>query len=127
MYARMTTGGTKVGWMDKFIKIYEESVIPDAKSQKGYCGAYFMVDRKTGKVVSITLWDCEEDALANEKSHYYQEQLVKVMNLITKPLIQSLSFKADSYSLSGKQKTMDDRQRILTLSYCKVRIRRNKV
>jgi len=88
MYARMTTGGTKVGWMDKFIKIYEESVIPDAKSQKGYCRAYFMVDRKTGKVVSITLWDCEEDALANEKSHYYQEQLVKVMNLITKPLIR---------------------------------------
>jgi heme-degrading monooxygenase HmoA len=88
MYARMTTGGTKVDWMDKFVKIYEESIVPAAKSQKGYCGSYFLVDRKTGKVVSITLWDCEEDALANEKSHYYQEQLVKVMNLFTKPLIR---------------------------------------
>jgi len=88
MFARMTTGGTKVDWMDKFVKIYEESIVPAAKSQKGYCGAYFLVDRKTGKVVSITLWDCEEDALANEKSHYYQEQLVKVMNLFTKPLIR---------------------------------------
>ncbi len=81
MYARMTTGETKVDWMDKFIKIYEESIVPAAKSQKGYCGAYFLVNRKTGKLVSITLWDCEEDALANEKSHYYQEQLVKVMRL----------------------------------------------
>ena len=88
MYARMTTGETKVDWMDKFIKIYEESIVPKAKLQKGYCGAYFLVNRKTGKLVSITLWDCEEDALANEKSHYYQEQLVKVMNIFTKPPIR---------------------------------------
>jgi heme-degrading monooxygenase HmoA len=88
MYARMTTAETKVDWMDKFIKIYEESVVPAAKSQKGYCGAYFLVDRKTGKLVSITLWDCEEDALANEKSHYYQEQLIKIMNILTKPPIR---------------------------------------
>jgi hypothetical protein len=88
MYARMTTGETKVDWMDKFIKILEESIIPAAKAQKGYCGAYFLVDRKTGKLVAITLWDCEEDALANEKNHYYQEQLVKVMNIFTKPPIR---------------------------------------
>jgi hypothetical protein len=81
MYARMTTAETKLDWVDKFIKIYEESIVPATKSQKGYCGAYFLVDRKTGKLVAITLWDCEEDALANEKSHYYQEQLVKVMDL----------------------------------------------
>ena len=88
MYARMTTGETKLDWMDKFVKIYEESIVPAAKQQKGYCGAYFLANRKTGKLVSITLWDCEEDALANEKSHYYQEQLVKVMNLFTKPPIR---------------------------------------
>jgi len=88
MFARMTTGETKVDWMDKFVKIYEESVVPDAKRQKGYCGAYFLIDRKTGKVVSITMWDCEDDALANEKSRYYQEQLVKIMNILTKPPIR---------------------------------------
>lgn len=88
MYARITTGETKVNWIDTFVKIYEESVVPAAKSQKGYCGAYFLVDRKTGKCISITLWDREEDALANEESHYYQEQLVKVMNILTKPPIR---------------------------------------
>jgi heme-degrading monooxygenase HmoA len=88
MYARMTTAETKVNWIDKFVKIYEESIVPAAKSQKGYCGVYFLVDRKTGKLVSITLWDCEEDALANEESHYYQEQLVKIMNILTKPPIR---------------------------------------
>lgn len=88
MFARMTTGETKVDWVDKLVKIYEKSIVPAAKSQKGYCGVYFLVDRKTGKLVSITLWDCEEDALANEKSHYYQEQLIKVMNIFTKPPIR---------------------------------------
>ncbi len=88
MYARITTAETKVNWIDTFVKIYEESIVPAAKSQKGYCGAYCLVDRKTGKGVSITLWDCEEDALANEKSHFYQEQLVKVMNILTKPPIR---------------------------------------
>ena len=88
MFARMTTAETKTIWVDKFIKIYETSVVPAAKKQKGYCGAYFLVDRKTGKGVSVTLWDCEEDALANEKSHYYQEQLVKFMSILTKPPIR---------------------------------------
>lgn len=88
MFARMTTGETRLDWMDKFVNIYEESIVPAAKRQKGYCRAYFMVDRKTGRVVSITMWDCEEDALANEKSRYYQEQLVKVMNILTKPPIR---------------------------------------
>jgi heme-degrading monooxygenase HmoA len=88
MFARMTTAETKIVWIDKFVKIYEESVVPAAKQQKGYCGAYFLVDRKTGKGVSLTLWDCEEDALANEKSRYYQEQLVKVMDILTKPPIR---------------------------------------
>jgi len=88
MFARMTTTETKVNWTDKLVKIYEESIVPAAKQQKGYCKAYFLVDRKTGKLVSITFWDCEEDALANEKSRYYQEQLVKAMNLVTKPFIR---------------------------------------
>jgi hypothetical protein len=84
MFARVTSGETRIDWIDKFVKIMEESIVPVAKQQKGYCGAYFLVDHKTGKVVAITLWDCEEDALANEKSLYYQEQLVKAMNVLTK-------------------------------------------
>ena len=47
-----------------------------------------MVDRKTGKGVSITFWESEEDAIANEKNLYYQEQLVKVMNLLNGTLMR---------------------------------------
>ena len=88
MFARMTSGETTIERLDEFIKTYENSIIPAAKSQKGYRGAYFFVDRKIGKVVSITLWETEEDAIANEKNLYYQEQLIKVKDFLRGPLIR---------------------------------------
>lgn len=88
MFVRLTTAETKIARIAKLVKIYKESVFPAAKKQKGYCGAYLLIDRKTGKGVSVTLWDCEGDALANEKNRYYQEKLVKFMNIPTKPPIR---------------------------------------
>lgn len=34
----------------------------------GFKGAYFLVDRKSGKEVSITLWDTEKDMQASTKA-----------------------------------------------------------
>jgi hypothetical protein len=85
MYARLTTIQIKPDKIDEATDIYRKSIVPAAKSQKGFCRINFFLDRKTGKAVSLALWDCEEDALANERSHYYQEQLVKLMHLFTSP------------------------------------------
>ncbi len=81
MFARQTTFHYRINELDKAIEIVKENIVPAAKSQKGYHGFYYMIDRKTGKAVAIVLWDSEEDAIANEKSRYYQEQLVKTMHL----------------------------------------------
>ena len=88
MFARQTTFHYKIDGLDKVIKITKESIVPAAKSQNGYHGFYFMIDRKIGKAVAIVLWDSEKDAIANEKSHYYQEQLVKTMHLYREPPIR---------------------------------------
>lgn len=88
MFARCTTMQFKIAFMDKAIDIYNQSILPAAKSQKGFKGLNFFLDRKTGKAVSIAIWKSEEDALANEKSHYYQEQLVKLMSLYSSPPIR---------------------------------------
>ena len=85
MFARMTTFQIKIDRIDEGIKLFEESIVPAAKSQKGYNGAFLLVDHKTGKAISISMWDSEEDALANEENHYYQEQLAKLLGLLTKP------------------------------------------
>lgn len=85
MFARLTKFQIKIDKTEEGMELYKSSIVPAAKSQKGYQGIYVMVDPKTGKGVSMTLWDSEEDAIANEDSGYYQEQLVKFLGFLTEP------------------------------------------
>ena len=95
MYARLTVIHVKEDRIDEAIKLYEESVVPEAKKQKGYQGAFLLTDRKTGDGISLTLWESEEDAGANEESLYYQEQLVKFI-----PLFKTLKPIREGYEVS---------------------------
>ncbi len=88
MFARLTIVQMKTDKMDETIKIFEDSVVPAAKSQKGYQGAYLLTDRNTGKGISCSLWDSEEDAIANEQSGYYQEQVGRFKDFFTAPPVQ---------------------------------------
>lgn len=88
MFARLTIVKIKLDRIDEAVKLYKESVIPAAKSQIGYKAAYLLLDRKTGKGVSVTIWESEEDALANEKNLYYQEQVTKFLPFYTAPPIR---------------------------------------
>ncbi len=83
MFVRQTIIHTAIDKIDEASKLFKESVIPAFRSQKGYQGASFISDRKTGKSICVSLWDSEQDAIANEKSHVYQEQLVKFISLFT--------------------------------------------
>jgi heme-degrading monooxygenase HmoA len=69
--------------LDEASKLFEESIIPLCKDKKGYKGAYFLADRKTGKCNVITIWDSEEDMMATEKSAFFGEQVVKMMRFFT--------------------------------------------
>ena len=84
MFARLTIVQTKADKMDEAVKVTKESVLPAAKSQKGFVGAHLLTE-PNGKGVFITIWDTEEDAIANEKSGYYQEQLAKFKDLFAAP------------------------------------------
>lgn len=88
MFARFLRIQTKIKRIDEASKLFEESVIPLCKTQKGYKGAYFLTDRKTGKSIPITLWESEKDMLANEQSRFFQEQVVKFIGLFTAPPIR---------------------------------------
>ena len=88
MFARLLRLQIKIGRIDEAIKLFEDSVIPLCKNQKGYKGAHFLTDRKTGTCIPITLWESEEDMLATESSHFFQEQLVKFMGLFKAPPIR---------------------------------------
>jgi heme-degrading monooxygenase HmoA len=88
MYARVTMARVLPERINQFKKIFEKSVVPAAKKQKGFKGICLMVNLKTGEGLSIGYWNSEEDALANEKSLYYQEQVAKFIPFYTRQPIR---------------------------------------
>jgi len=83
MFARFLRFQTKIDSIDQATKLFEENVVPLCQKQKGYKGALFLADRESGNCVPVTFWETEEDMLATEHSRFFQEQLVKFMNLFT--------------------------------------------
>ena len=88
MFARLTTVTASKDKIDEIIKIFADNIVPDAKSQKGYRGIYLLTNRETGKGIAVSIWDSEEDATANEKSGYYQEQVGKIKDFLTAPPVR---------------------------------------
>jgi heme-degrading monooxygenase HmoA len=77
MFVRLTIAPIKGGKMDDLAKIYKESIVPAAKAQEGYQGAYLLTNKETNKAISVTVWNSEKNAIANEESGYYKEQVAK--------------------------------------------------
>lgn len=88
MFARFTIIHTKIDEINEAAKLFEESVVPAFQSQEGYRAVYFLSDRKSGKNICVSIWETEEDAIRNEASLSYQEQLVKFKDLFTEPPIR---------------------------------------
>ncbi len=85
MYARMTTLFFRIEKYDEGVRLFDASVVPAARAQKGFQAAYLLADRKAGRAIALTLWDDEASAVASEENLYYQEQLVKALPLFTSP------------------------------------------
>ena len=83
MYARITKIQIDVHKINEASDLFKKSVVPAFKAQKGYRGIFFMADQKKGECLCLSLWDTEEDLVANEKSLSYQEQLIKFLDLFT--------------------------------------------
>jgi heme-degrading monooxygenase HmoA len=88
MYARVTISQILPGKVDKAIGIYRNSVVPAAKKQKGFKGTWMLTDRKTGKGISITLWETKADMTAGESSGFYQQQVAKFKDVFGAPPVR---------------------------------------
>jgi heme-degrading monooxygenase HmoA len=88
MYARVTSAEIFKEKIDQAIDIYREYVVPAAKKQKGFKGIHLLVDHESGYVISITYWESKENALDNEKSLYYQEQVARFISFYTRQPIR---------------------------------------
>jgi hypothetical protein len=106
MFARMTMLPFKRELLEEGVQLYKQSVIPDAKKQKGYCGACLLIDPNLGKAISVTFWKSEKDAIANEENLYYQEQLVKFLVFFSAPPIrEGYEVRINALGAPAKKKT----------------------
>ena len=97
MYVRVVTAHISPEKADEAIKIWLDSVMPVAKQQKGFKSARLLVDRKTGKSLTIGVWETEADLLASgEGSPYLKEQFARLQSLWTSQPV------AENYELAGE-------------------------
>jgi heme-degrading monooxygenase HmoA len=88
MHARVTIIEVDLDHVDEMKAIYQDSVVPAVRQQKGCQGIYLLIDRATRKGMSITLWDTEADMAAGETSGFYQQQVNKFQDVWEAPPVR---------------------------------------
>ena len=68
MHARVTRFEGAPDKADEFIKYTKETIIPSAKKISGFKGGYWLLDRQSGKGLSVTLFETEAALKASEDS-----------------------------------------------------------
>ena len=66
MYARLTTVQGKPEQIDDAIRVIENDVIPASKALPGFKNGYWLADRKSGKLLGLTVFETEKDIEASE-------------------------------------------------------------
>ncbi len=90
MFARVTFVQLFPDTVDEAIGIYQDSYLPEAKQQQGNEGGYLLVDRTTGKGISISFWAFEAEMIAGETSGHHQKQLAKFKDFFSAPPVREL-------------------------------------
>ncbi len=74
MFARVTNNMIPKDKIDEQIKSITQIGWPTAKKTKGYKGYLYLRNPETGEILTVSLWDTEENMLASEKGYYAEAQ-----------------------------------------------------
>ena len=77
MHARVVTAQMKAGTLEEAARIYQDSVAPAAAQTQGNDGVILLIDPNSSAVISISLWDTEDNMAAGELSGCLLDQLQK--------------------------------------------------
>ena len=77
MFARVTYVQAPEGAVERGLNLWRENLLPATMARDGFAGVISMVDRETGKALSITLWDLAEDLFGSTEAEYHREAVAK--------------------------------------------------
>lgn len=66
MWARVSTYRGQPEAIDEDFEYVRDNILPKARQMPGFRGVLGLGDRATGRTMSITLWDSEQDMRASE-------------------------------------------------------------
>ena len=67
MFARHVTVHGSPNQIDEAIRVQREHMVPVLRDCIGFKAQLFLVDRQTGEVIGISLWQTENDMIASEE------------------------------------------------------------
>jgi hypothetical protein len=86
MFARVTTTQFSPYRLEEAIGIARQHTVPAAQQQTGFKGYLMLVDRSSGKGITITLWEEENDReVTGPESEYYRDALGKLVPFLMGP------------------------------------------
>jgi heme-degrading monooxygenase HmoA len=62
--------------LEEASQLYRESILPEVRQLPGFKGRMVLVDRSTGKVLTLTLWESEADARASGEGSAFMQATV---------------------------------------------------
>ena len=68
MFARVSTFQGSADQTAQGIRVAREQILPVARLQEGFKGIFILFDSESGRSLSITLWETEEDINASEEA-----------------------------------------------------------
>jgi hypothetical protein len=71
MFARLVTIGGRREQVDEFARIGTEKVLPQLKRLDGFEGSLVLANRRSGEIVTVTLWESEQALRATEGASYW--------------------------------------------------------
>jgi hypothetical protein len=77
MFCRVTHVQAPEGKVREGLELWYENILPITKAREGFRGAISMVDVESGKALSITFWEGEEDLLASTEAEYHKQAVAR--------------------------------------------------
>ncbi len=68
MFARVSTFQGSADQTAEGIRVAREQILPVARLHDGFKGIFILFDRESGRSLSVTLWETEEDMQASEEA-----------------------------------------------------------
>ena len=85
MHARLIKYHVSFGKADDFLALYKAEVLPALQKQDGFLEVSFGVNTAHNKVITLVVFDSEENTLKSEQTGYLAEQMSKAMPLLDYP------------------------------------------